>query len=148
MHRTPNGGLLLSPRRKGTNQSYSNQKRLSDQAINTRKTMATDDKKTTPAPKSGAAEKKEVAAKKDEGQIDGSIYRQECRHTFWQHVFSPNGRQIAGFGTGFDGPARIWDVRRLSEVATFPNENDDDDADSVAFSPNNLFAAGGFNLGL
>jgi hypothetical protein len=30
--------------------------------------MARDDKKTSPAPKSGAAEKKEVAAKKDEGQ--------------------------------------------------------------------------------
>ena len=30
--------------------------------------MASDDKKTSPAPKSGAAEKKEVAAKKDEGQ--------------------------------------------------------------------------------
>ena len=30
--------------------------------------MAKDDKKTSPAPKSGAAEKKEVAAKKDEGQ--------------------------------------------------------------------------------
>ena len=30
--------------------------------------MATDDKKTSPAPKNGAAEKKEVAAKKDEGQ--------------------------------------------------------------------------------
>jgi hypothetical protein len=30
--------------------------------------MATDEKKTSPAPKNGAAEKKEVAAKKDEGQ--------------------------------------------------------------------------------
>ena len=30
--------------------------------------MASDDKKTSPAPKSSAAEKKEVAAKKDEGQ--------------------------------------------------------------------------------
>jgi hypothetical protein len=30
--------------------------------------MAGDDRKTSPAPKSGAAEKKEVAAKKDEGQ--------------------------------------------------------------------------------
>jgi hypothetical protein len=30
--------------------------------------MASDDKKTSAAPKSGAAEKKEVAAKKDEGQ--------------------------------------------------------------------------------
>ena len=30
--------------------------------------MARDDKKTSPAPKSGAAEKKEVTAKKDEGQ--------------------------------------------------------------------------------
>jgi hypothetical protein len=30
--------------------------------------MASDDKKTSPAPKSGAAEKKEVTAKKDEGQ--------------------------------------------------------------------------------
>ena len=30
--------------------------------------MARDDRKTSPAPKSGAAEKKEVAAKKDEGQ--------------------------------------------------------------------------------
>jgi hypothetical protein len=30
--------------------------------------MASDDKKTNPAPKSGAAEKKEVTAKKDEGQ--------------------------------------------------------------------------------
>jgi hypothetical protein len=30
--------------------------------------MARDDKKTSPAPKSGAVEKKEVAAKKDEGQ--------------------------------------------------------------------------------
>ena len=30
--------------------------------------MARDDGKTSPAPKSGAAEKKEVAAKKDEGQ--------------------------------------------------------------------------------
>ena len=33
--------------------------------------MATDDKKTSPAPKSGVAEKKEVAAKKDEGQPKG-----------------------------------------------------------------------------
>jgi hypothetical protein len=32
------------------------------------KTMARDDKKTSPAPKSGATEKKEVAAKKDEGR--------------------------------------------------------------------------------
>jgi hypothetical protein len=31
--------------------------------------MARDDKKTSPAPKNGAAEKKEVAAKKDEGQL-------------------------------------------------------------------------------
>jgi hypothetical protein len=30
--------------------------------------MAGDDRKTSPAPKGGAAEKKEVAAKKDEGQ--------------------------------------------------------------------------------
>ena len=30
--------------------------------------MAGDDRKTSPAPKSGAVEKKEVAAKKDEGQ--------------------------------------------------------------------------------
>ena len=30
--------------------------------------MARDDKKTSPVPKSGAAEKKEVTAKKDEGQ--------------------------------------------------------------------------------
>ena len=30
--------------------------------------MATDDKKTSPAPKNGVAEKKAVAAKKDEGQ--------------------------------------------------------------------------------
>ena len=30
--------------------------------------MAGDDRKTSPAPKSGAADKKEVAAKKDEGQ--------------------------------------------------------------------------------
>jgi hypothetical protein len=30
--------------------------------------MARDDKKTSPAPKNGAADKKEVAAKKDEGQ--------------------------------------------------------------------------------
>ena len=30
--------------------------------------MARDDKKTSPAPKNGAAEKREVAAKKDEGQ--------------------------------------------------------------------------------
>jgi hypothetical protein len=30
--------------------------------------MATDDKKTSPAPKNGAVEKKAVAAKKDEGQ--------------------------------------------------------------------------------
>jgi hypothetical protein len=30
--------------------------------------MARDDKKTSPAPKNGAAGKKEVAAKKDEGQ--------------------------------------------------------------------------------
>jgi hypothetical protein len=30
--------------------------------------MARNDKKTSPAPKNGAAEKKEVAAKKDEGQ--------------------------------------------------------------------------------
>jgi hypothetical protein len=32
------------------------------------KTMATDDKKTSPAPKNGGVEKKAVAAKKDEGQ--------------------------------------------------------------------------------
>jgi hypothetical protein len=32
------------------------------------KTMASDDKKTSPAPKNGVAEKKAVAAKKDEGQ--------------------------------------------------------------------------------
>ena len=31
--------------------------------------MVRDDKKTSPAPKSGAAEKKEVAAKKGEGQL-------------------------------------------------------------------------------
>jgi hypothetical protein len=32
------------------------------------KTMSTDDKKTSPAPKNGGVEKKAVAAKKDEGQ--------------------------------------------------------------------------------
>ena len=31
--------------------------------------MATDDKKTSPAPKNGAVEKKAVAVKKDEGQL-------------------------------------------------------------------------------
>jgi hypothetical protein len=52
-----------------TSQGYhSNQRPLSDQAINIRKTMSTDDKKTSPAPKNGAVEKKAVAAKKDEGQ--------------------------------------------------------------------------------
>ena len=33
--------------------------------------MAADDKKTSPAPKNGVPEKKEVAAKKDEGQAKG-----------------------------------------------------------------------------
>jgi hypothetical protein len=35
------------------------------------KTMSTDIKKTSPTPKNGAAEKKEVAAKKDDGQPKG-----------------------------------------------------------------------------
>ena len=65
----PQRGLLLSPRRKGINRNNSNHSRLSDQAITTLgKTMATDDKKTSSAPKNGAAEKKRVAAKKDEAQ--------------------------------------------------------------------------------
>ena len=40
--------------------------------------MAKDDKKTSPAPKSGAAEKKEVAAKKDEGPAEGQDHAR-CR---------------------------------------------------------------------
>ena len=42
--------------------------------------MARDDKKTSPAPKNGAAEKKEVAAKKRRGPAEGQDHAR-CRPT-------------------------------------------------------------------
>ena len=54
---------------KGINPNYSNQIRfIRSGKTALGKAMASADKKTSPAPKSGAAEKKEVAVKKGEGQ--------------------------------------------------------------------------------
>jgi hypothetical protein len=67
--RLTDGRLLLSPSRKGINPNYSNQIRfIRSGKTALGKAMASADKKTSPAPKSGAAEKKEVAVKKGEGQ--------------------------------------------------------------------------------
>jgi hypothetical protein len=59
------------------------------------KTMATDDKKTSPAPKNGAVEKKADAAKKDEGQSKDKTTPDADRSK------AESGEKTAGSPTGY-----------------------------------------------
>ena len=83
------------------------------------KTMATDDKKTSPAPKNGAVEKKRVAAKKDEGQPKDKTTPDADRSK------AESGETAAGSPTGYsrgEGQKPVSKAYRDNWNAIFGNK--------------------------
>jgi hypothetical protein len=83
------------------------------------KTMATDDKKTSPAPKNGAVEKKAVAAKKDEGQPKDKTTPDADRSK------AESGEKAAGSPTGYsrgEGQKPVSKAYRDNWNAIFGNK--------------------------
>ena len=81
--------------------------------------MASDDKKTSPAPKNGAVEKKAVAAKKDEGQPKDKTTPDADRSK------AESGEKAAGSPTGYsrgEGEKPVSKAYRDNWNAIFGNK--------------------------
>jgi hypothetical protein len=81
--------------------------------------MSTDDKKTSPAPKNGAVEKKAVAAKKDEGQPKDKTTPDAGRSK------AESGEKAAGSPTGYsrgEGQKPVSKAYRDNWNAIFGNK--------------------------